>query len=101
MAMQYQLRIYTVRPGEMEDWLREWKEKIVPLRKKLGFQVLGAWTMREADRFIWLLGYAADRTFEEADAAYYQSADRKAVQPDPARHLAKTEKWRMQAVPVE
>jgi NIPSNAP protein len=57
-----QLREYTVRPGETEQWLDEWRAKIVPMRRKFGFEVLGAWTVEESDQFI----------------------------PDPARHLAHT-----------
>lgn len=40
--MRYELRIYTVKRGEMADWVKEWNAKIRPLRVQKGFQVLGA-----------------------------------------------------------
>lgn len=85
-----QLREYKVRPGEMREWVDEWSRFIVPLRRRLGFQVLGAWTIEEDDRFIWIVGYNGPKTWEEADRAYYESPQRKALDPNPARHLAET-----------
>ena len=96
-ARERELRVYTVRPGEMEAWLAEWRAQVYPLRTKLGFQVVGAWTARE-DRFIWMLEYVGNETFDAADAAYYASEERKSMQPDPARHLEKTEYYRLRPV---
>ena len=93
--MQDQLRIYTIKPGEMGPWLDEWKRLIAPLRRRHGFEIVGAWTVNEADRFVWILRYAGPKTWQEADAAYYASPERAAIQPDPARHIAKTEHWLM------
>ncbi len=90
--MEYELRNYLVKDGEMENWLKEWKAQVFPLRRKFGFEVVGAWTVREENRFLWILGYGGPmKSFAEADKAYYNSEDRKSVIPDPARHLAKTE----------
>lgn len=86
------LRDYRVKPGELEDFVREWRSMIVPLRKKRGFEVVGAWTVGE-DRFVWILGYDGD--FEKANEKYYSSEERKAMKPDPARHLAEIKHWMM------
>jgi len=88
MGTNWQLREYTVKSGEMGDWLAEWREKIVPLRERFGFRVLGAWTVEGADQFVWILGHDGE-SWEDADRAYYDSAERKAITPDPARHLAR------------
>ena len=90
---QDQLRIYTIRPGEMGDWIAEWRRSIAPLRRRLGFEVVGAWTIESENRFVWVLRYAGAQTWEEADAAYYASPERAAIQPDPARHIEKAESW--------
>jgi NIPSNAP len=95
--MPDQLRMYTIKPGEMAAWLEEWGRLIAPLRRRNGFEIVGAWTT-EADQFIWILRYSGSKTWEEADAAYYASPERTAMQPDPARHIAKTEHWLMSAV---
>ena len=88
--MSWQLREYTIKPGEMQGWIDEWRSKIVPLRLKHGFRVLGAWTVKDTDQFVWILGYDGPKTFQEANSDYYQSPDRKLLDPDPARHLAQT-----------
>jgi hypothetical protein len=86
----WQIRDYTVKPGEMAEWVDEWRTKIVPLREKFGFEVLGAWTVDETDSFVWIIRYAGSGSWKEADAGYYASEERKAMTPDPARHLAHT-----------
>jgi NIPSNAP protein len=93
-----QLRIYTIRPGEMDAWLEEWRLLIAPLRRRHGFEILGAWTI-EPDRFVWILRYAGPKTWQEVDTAYYGSPERAAMQPDPARHVVKGEQWLMTGVP--
>jgi hypothetical protein len=86
--MRYQLRSYRVRNGEMDEWLREWRELVYPLRLAHGFLVVGAWVNRDQDRFVWIVGHDY---LERADSAYYASPQRIAMDPDPARHLVETE----------
>lgn len=69
----------------MAEWVNEWRALIRPLRERFGFRVVGAWTIPHEDRFVWILAHA---DFEKADRSYYESAERGAVKPDPARHLA-------------
>lgn len=80
---RWQLRMYRVEPGRMDDWVDEWRAHVRPLRESMGFQVLGPWA-GEDDRFVWLIGHD---DLEAADAAYYSSPERTALQPDPARLL--------------
>jgi hypothetical protein len=91
--MQDQLRIYTIKPGEMIEWLDEWRRLIAPLRERLGFQVLGAWTIQSENRFVWILRYSGSKSWKEADDAYYAAPERTRMQPDPARHIARAESW--------
>jgi hypothetical protein len=86
--MELVLRIYTIKPGEMADWLEEWREHVLPLRRRLGFTILGAWVGDDADTFTWLLGYDGPEGIAVANAAYYESPERAALDPDPARHIA-------------
>jgi hypothetical protein len=86
----FQIREYTVKPGEMDAWIEEWRSSIVPLRKRHGFEVVGAWTVDGSDQFVWIVKYDGPKPWSEADADYYGSPERKAMDPDPARHLAKT-----------
>jgi len=81
---QWQLRTYRVQPGELEQWIEEWRATIKPLRETTGFEVLGPW-VGEGDLFVWLIGHD---DFDAADAAYHASPERAALDPDPARLLA-------------
>lgn len=90
--MQFQLREYIVEAGRLEDFVREWKERVLPLRERQGFTVLGPWVEREASRFVWLVGYDGD--IREADERYYASPERAAMDPDPARLVVEaTQVW--------
>lgn len=89
--MTVQLRIYTINRGALDAFASEWNEKIKPLRLKLGFQIPGAWKIPATNQFIWLLSYDGPRDWETLDQAYHQSEERHAMQPDPARLIARIE----------
>jgi NIPSNAP len=92
--MPDQLRMYTIKSGEMAAWQEEWGRLIVPLRRRNGFEIVGAWTI-EPEQFVWILRYTGSKTWKDADAAYYVSPERTEMQPDPERHIAKSEHWLM------
>lgn len=89
--MTSQLRMYRAKEGELDAFIEEWRTKILPLRRAFGFHVEGVWSIPAKGEFIWIIAYDGPEGFEARDAAYYASAERKAVSPDPARHLAHTE----------
>jgi hypothetical protein len=84
--MATQLRDYRIRAGELDRFVEEWRTNLAPLRRSLGFEIPAAWTVPGEDRFIWLLvhrdGWDA---FDQADADYFASPGRAAIDPDPAR----------------
>jgi antibiotic biosynthesis monooxygenase (ABM) superfamily enzyme len=81
--MTTQVRVYRVTPGRVCDFADEWRTRVAPLRRSFGFEIIGAWASEEADTFVWIISHTSD--FAEADRAYYSSAERKALDPDPAR----------------
>ena len=83
--MRFQLREYTIEDGRLDEFVREWRELVLPLRVAMGFSVFGPWIERGASRFVWIVGYDGD--IEAANEAYYASDGRKAMEPDPARFL--------------
>ena len=83
--MQWQLRRYVVR--DVDAFAREWREHVLPLRRAHGFEILGPW-IADDGRFVWIIGHD---DLERADAAYYASPERAAIDPDPARHIATSE----------
>ena len=84
--MVTQLRDYTIRTGELDRFVDEWRANLAPLRRACGFEIGGAWTIPEEHRFVWLLSHPGDwDAFAEADAAYFASPERASFDPDPAR----------------
>jgi len=83
--MQIQIRVYRMRPGALEEFEREWREHVVPLRRQFGFEVIGAWASQSEHTFVWVIRHDGD--FEAADRSYYMSPERAAFDPDPARHI--------------
>ena len=93
--MEYQLRDYRVRPGELDEWLEEWREQVYPLRLANGFEVIGAWIAREESRFVWIIGHD---DFQLANDVYYASPERAGMDPDPARHLARVSETQLERI---
>jgi NIPSNAP protein len=89
--VEYQYRRYRIADGAMAEFLAEWREQIVPLRRRFGFEVVGAWVAEEENTFVWILCYAGAEGYAARDAEYYGSDERKELDPDPARHLAEVE----------
>ena len=48
-----QIRIYTINKGEMDNFLKHFKEDIIPLHEKIGVPIAGAWVNRPQNEFIW------------------------------------------------
>ena len=78
--MLWQLRIYRAKDGELDAFVEEWREHVLPLRRAHGFDVLGPW-VSDDDRFVWIIGH---ENLQASDEAYYASAERAAISPDPA-----------------
>ena len=58
-------------------------------------RVLGPWIAEDEDLFVWILGHDGD--WEAEDSRYYSSDERRAIDPDPARHLAEARHTLMRA----
>ena len=100
--MATQLRDYRIKAGQLDRFVEEWTAMLAPLRQRVGFQIPGAWTVPEEDRFVWLLvhpdGWDA---FEEADASYFGSPERKGFDPDPARLIEEQRNVRLTDLPAQ
>jgi hypothetical protein len=91
--MQTQLRIYDIQPGRLDDFVAAWTAGVAPLRARFGFGVRG-WVAADEDRFVWLVTYDGPEGFEAADEAYYASAERETLDPDPAQWIVgQTKLW--------
>jgi hypothetical protein len=93
--MQHQLRVYQVKKGRMDDWVAKWRSDVLPIRRRFGFSVIGPWTIRDENRFVWIVGHD---NFSEANAAFYSSPERSGLESQIAEYLDKVEAWMLDPV---
>jgi hypothetical protein len=88
-----QLRVFTINRGQMDRFLDAWMRGVPPLRLKHGFRIDGAWVVPERNEFLWVLSYDGPEGFAAKDSAYYASAERGSLDPDPVQFIARAERW--------
>ena len=93
-----QLRLYTIDKGRLDDFAAAWRSSVYPLRLKMGYRIPFAAKIPETNQFIWLVAYDGPESWEQKEAAYYGSADRKLLSPDPAQWIARPEQLFVQPV---
>ena len=93
MDATVQVRMYVIKEGKLDAFVRLFDEQIVPLRRRFGFTVVGAWTVPEENRFIWVAGYEGSDPIQDADARYYASPDRLAIEPSPTSLMDSSTAW--------
>ena len=96
--MPTQLRLYTIDQGRLCQFAEEWKANVLPLRLEHGSRVHGAWIIEETNQFAWLIGYEGSESWEAKENAYYASAARKAIEPNPARLIARPERYFVETI---
>lgn len=71
--MLSQIRIYTINKGEMDAFLKHFKEEIMVVHERIGLPIVGTWVNRTQNEFIWVRNFtdAADR---EAKGKAFQAA---------------------------
>ena len=97
--MPLQMRTYTINRGALHDFAQEWAQTIKPLREKIGFDIPAAWTVAETNQFIWLMHHSSPETWDSLDQAFHQHPERRAMNPNPARHIARMENHFIETVP--
>ncbi|MBI2230868.1 MAG: NIPSNAP family protein [Deltaproteobacteria bacterium] len=70
--MLAQIRIYTINKGEMEAFLKHFKEEIMVLHERIGLPIVGAWVNRPQNEFIWVRTYT-DKADLEAKGKAFQA----------------------------
>ena len=93
--------MYRVADGRLDEFVEAWRRHVRPLREHFGFRVEGAWTIPHEQRFVWIVGYDGPGSFEEQDRTYYSSAERAAIDPDPATLLDEIQTWFISPVQEE
>jgi hypothetical protein len=91
-----QVRVYRIKPGELDAFVDEWRA-VARLRRRHGFTVEHAWASEEDDTFVWVVSFDGD-DWEAAERAYYESDERRALHPDPARRVAEAAQFTVRPV---
>lgn len=86
-----QLRLYTIDKGRLDDFATAWRTGVYPLRLKMGYQIPFAGKIPSTNQFIWLVTYDGAESWEKKESAYYGSAQRERLSPDPAQWIARPE----------
>jgi hypothetical protein len=80
MANTIQLRRYELVPGERDAFLAWWRERLLPVRKAHGFEIVFAYLLADTDEFIWAVSYDGDaEEFKRAEDEYLKAPDREAA----------------------
>ncbi len=98
--MVSQLRIYIINKGKLDEFVKAWSEGVYQLRLKKGFRIDGAWTIKENNQFVWILSYDGPEDWQTKQDQYYDSPERKALNPDPAQYVGSSEEWFISPVKI-
>lgn len=93
-----QLRVYTLKPGTADAFLSTWKNGVLPLRRRLGYVIEGAWLVPGRTTFVWILRHDGTEPWEELERRYYGSPEREALKPDPRPFIVRAENYFLESV---
>jgi hypothetical protein len=81
------MRSYGIVPSELEAFVRAWRNEVVPLRRRLGFEVVGAWIDPDRSEFIWVVSYTGGGGLKVGDREYASVRERTVFKDDPAAYV--------------
>jgi hypothetical protein len=88
----YELRIYRIKQGSMDDWLRVFREGVVRASEAAGTPVVAAWTNPDdPSEFVWVRSYDPGSTVADQKAAYAASPERQKLGDLGERYLESRE----------
>ena len=70
--MLSQIRIYTINKGEMDAFLKHFKEEIIGVHERIGVPIVGTWVNRPQNEFIWVRSFK-DKADIEAKGKAFQA----------------------------
>jgi hypothetical protein len=85
--MMYQLRMYTVNRGKMDEWVSSFGQTAVPQMTQYGITLEGAWANEDKTQFIWIRSFADQETLDK----YYASPEFNARRGGTASNVARVE----------
>lgn len=72
--MLFELRQYTIEPGQRERFVQLMEEKIIPFQTSKGMVILGSFVAEEDDQtYVWIRRFRSDEEREQLYDAVYNS----------------------------
>lgn len=68
--MLSQIRIYTINKGEMDAFLKHFKEDVMAVHQRIGVPIVGTWVNRAQNEFIWVRTYKDKADLEAKSKAF-------------------------------
>jgi hypothetical protein len=96
--MDVYLRDYNINPGLIPEFLDAWGTRVLPLRERCGFTLLGAWADEASDRFVCVLGYAGPGDIDAADEHYEALPEHQPIAEESSRLVKEAHITRLAAV---
>lgn len=99
--MPTQLRTYDIEPALLDEWLRYFRETVVPMHARHRLPARMAWVDRQRSRFVWVRDFEGEGSTEEQERRYYDSPERARVIGDtPQRYIRQMDvRWVEQVFP--
>ena len=87
--MQAQIRIYTINKGELDTFIKHFKEETKPIHDKVGWSVVASWVNRPQNEFISI------RTYEDAaDLEAKRRPSGRRSRPRASRSAPASQRWK-------
>jgi len=62
--MATEVRIYTIKPGKLDDFIEVFQSKIMPTSAMYGVRVHAAWRHDAKNEFVWVRSYDDEETLD-------------------------------------
>ena len=83
----------------MDDWVKLFTKKLVPMQEKHGIKIEGMWVSEDNTQFIWIRSFVTLEDVKAKEAAFYGSPEWTGGAGDRApSHLARLDVQTMQPV---
>ena len=72
--MLAQIRIYTINRGEMDAFLANFRDNVMPLHEQVGIPIVATWVNRPQNEFIWVRTFADEADRDARSKAFRYAA---------------------------
>jgi len=73
--MLAQIRLYTVNRGQMDEFLKNFEEVVLPLHEKVGLPVTATYVNRPQNEFIWVRSFTDEQDRDAKLKAFQEARD--------------------------